>query len=305
MESFEASKPRKEVVPGPAIESFIQDLEQYDREHSSSRKMGGFLAALMMSNMDNGEGAREIAKDISNSITVQKVFERNINVLRKIGIDLESPNTKGDIDQNEQLVSGEIRVNLFDKSSYVEFLKSLERDTLSDAHKKLLEMITKKISGQINHVYELENEEGDDRLIEVFSGLREIVDEYERLGLQKEVSMFKSYLEYMNSGYLREYILVENNNVFGGIGEGFNLSTFQRDCTGDSYRDYWDRKFFKVLDEVRKNPGAKELERRMIDHAKESVAFAESDPRLEKYSSAYLESIRPAMAAIKARVDSL
>ncbi len=307
---FELNKPKKEIVSGQAIQSFIQDLEQYDYEHSSSRKMGGFLAAMMMGHMDNGEGAKDIAKEITNSVTAQEIFERNIDTLQKIGLDLESPNTKGDIDLNEQLVSGEIRVNLLDKDQYVDFLKSLAPESLSDAHKKLLGMITSKISGQISHVYELENEQGDERLMEIFSGLREIVSEYERLGLVKEVELFKDYLDYMNSGYLKEYILVKNNNVFGEIGTGFNLSTFQRDAGYDYYINYWDRKFFDVLHEVRKNPNAKELEEKMIKHAKESIAFAEHDPKLENYAlddnmKAYVANVRPAIAEVKARLENI
>lgn len=301
---FENLHPKKEIVSGEAVDSFISDLEQYDREHDPARKMGGFLAGLMMSHMDNGEGAREIAEEIKNSITVDDLIKRNITTLQKMGLDLESPNKNGDVDMNEQFVSGAVMVHLFDKELYVEYLKSLETGRLSSAQEKLLGIITKKIAGQIQHEYELDNAD-DQRLFEIFSGLREIVAEYERLGLIKEVGMFKDYLDYMNSGYLREYILVTNNNVFGEIGSGFNLSTFQRDCTGKSYLEYWDRKFFKVLDDVRKNPAAKELEEKMIKHAKESIAFAETDPKLNNYDEKYLESIRPAIIEVEARLAAL
>lgn len=305
MNSPEINKPKKEIVSSQALDSFIGDIERYDREHDPARKTGGFLAALMMGHMDDTEGVEKIKEDIENSITVQELFERNVGTLQKIGLDLESPNKKGDIDMNEQYVSGEVMVHLFDKDSYVDFLKSLNKDNVIPSQRKLLEIVTRKITNQIQLEYKLDENGGDERLLEIFSGLREIISEYERLGLEKQVEIFKDYLEYMDSGYLREYILVKNNDVFGEIGEGFNLSTFQRDATYKYYLDYWQRRFFDVLEKVQKNPEAGELVERMIKHAKESITFAESDNMIEKYSPGYLDEVRRGMAEVKARLENL
>lgn len=301
--SFESLK-KKEIVKSQEIDSFIQDIEQYDHDHNPSRKMGGFLAALMMSNMKDQEGVENIKKDIESSITVDDLIKRNINTLQKIGLDLESPNKNGDIDMNEQYVNGEVMIHLFDKDSYIDYLKSLEPGKISSSQEKLLQIITNKISGQIDREYNLEDPDGDTRMLEIFSGLREIVAEYERLGLEKEVSSFKDYLDYINSGYLKEYILVKNNNVFGDIGAGFNLSTFQKDATPEMYKYYWENRFFKTLETVQRNPEAGELVEKMINHARKSIEFAENDP-LESCSKTYVEAIKPAIAEIKERLNNL
>jgi hypothetical protein len=235
---------------------------------------------------------------------VDDLIKRNINTLQKIGIDLESPNKKGDIDMNEQYVSGEVMIHLFDRDSYIDYLKSLEPGKISSSQEKLLQIITNKISGQIDREYNLEDPDGDTRMLEIFSGLREIVAEYERLGLEKEVSLFKDYLKYINSGYLKEYILVKNNNVFSEIGTGFNLSTFQKDSSPKMYKQYWENRFFTTLEKVKKNPEAVDLVNKMIDHAKKSIEFAENDP-LENYPKEYVDGLKPVIAEIKERLTNL
>lgn len=297
---------KKEIVNIKDIDSFIEDIERYDREHSSSRKMGGFLAAMIMSSMKNEEGVKNIKKDIENSITVDKLIERNINTLQKIGLDLESPNKNGNIDMNEQFVTGEVMIHLLDKESYIDYLKSLEPDKISPSQEKLLEMITNKISSQIDREYNLEDSNGDERLLEIFSGLREIVSEYERLGLSKNVSIFKEYLEYLNSGYLKEYILVKKSGIFQEVGEGFNLSTFQIDSSPEMYKKYWKFRFFNILDKVKQNPEAKDLVEKMIEHAKKSIDFAEKDNKeriatleSEGENVSYYLNLKPVILEVK------
>ncbi|MDQ5901341.1 MAG: hypothetical protein QG580_56 [Patescibacteria group bacterium] len=303
--SFEVPK-KKEIVRAEDIDSFIEDIERYDREHSSSRKMGGFLAAMIMSSMEDKEGIENIKKDIENSITIDDLIKRNINTLQKIGLDLESPNKEGDIDMNEQYVTGEVMIHLLDRDSYIDYLKSLEPGKISPSQEKLLEMITNKISSQIDREYNLEDSKGDERLLEIFSGLREIVSEYERLGLSKNVYIFKEYLEYLNSGYLKEYILVKKSGVFEEVGSGFNLSTFQIDSSPEMYKKYWKFRFFNILDRVKQNPEAKDLVEKMIEYAKKSIEFAEKDNegRIIKMESSgknisYYVNLKPVILEVK------
>lgn len=290
------------------LEAFINDLNQYDSEHSKGAWMGKGLAAIMMQSEEEiGEGGDsgldKLKKKIENNLTLEKLEQRHNPTLLKLGLSLESPNKSEDIDENEIYAIGAIQINLENKEKYLEFLRSIDVSQLNETQKKILGMTVDKIVYQVQNEYNLH--EGDDRLLELFSGMREIVGEYERLGVGEKVKEFKDYLEHAGGGYLREYIVAKNKHLFEPIGEGFNFSTFQRDASYDYYTGRWDHDFFKTLVEIRKNPEAKEFYNTILQYGKDCLAFAETDPNLEKYDSAYVKNIKRAIFDVKDKISKL
>lgn len=295
------------------LEAFVNDLNQYDAEHNKGAWMGKGLAAFMMQHMEEeneeGEtnkrdkGLDNLRKKIENNLTLDELEQRHNPTLAKLGLSLESPNKEGDIDENEIYAIGAIQINLENKEEYLKFLRSIEADQLSETQKKILEMTVDKIVYQVQNEYNLEN--GDDRLLELFSGMREIVNEYERLGFGEKVKDFKDYLEHSSGGYLKEYILAKNKKLFEPIGEGFNFSTFQIDASYDYYIGRWENDFFLTLKQIAKNPDAKELYNTTLRYGKDCIAFAEKDSRIDTYNEEYVKSIRKAITEIKDKIYTM
>lgn len=317
MEKREFNK--KEQFDEKALEDFINDLNQYDKDHSQGAWLGRSLFGMVMQGIkEETEGTKDekkiddslenLQKKIQENLTIDDLESRHNPTLHKLGLNLESPNKEGNIDENETYAVGSIKINLEDKTKYLSFLKSLDKEKITDTQKRILKMTVEKISDQVKNEYRLE--EGDERLLELFSGMREIISEYERLGMDEEIGQFKDYIEYANSGYFREYILARNRQIFEPIGDGFNLSTYQRDATHDYYVSRWGHEVFETLNEIKKNPNAKELYNKVLHYAKDCIAFAENDPILDEYEAKdslgkYLIDTRRGITEVKERLSKI
>ena len=300
------------------LNAFISDLEQYDKDHNAGAWLGRGLAGMIMKDTNKeveeiedetktNEGLESLQQKIQESLTINDLENRHNPVLSKLGLSLESPNKKGDLDENETYAVGSIKINLEDKTKYLSFLKLLNKEKLTGTQKKILEMVAEKLIDQVQNEYKLE--EADDRLLELFSGMKKIISEYERLGMGKKVNDFKHYLEYANSGYLREYIFAKNKGMFRPIGEGFALSTYQQDASYEHYLEYWNNNFFETIDLIKKNKNAKSLYNQVLKYAKDCISFAENDPKLTEYETngqkEYVNSVRKAIKEIKDKLSKI
>ncbi len=306
-----------EMFEENALDAFLTDLNQYDKEHNVGTWMGRGLAGMHMQGMREetagtedemkmNESLEKLQKKIQENLTIDDLENRHNPTLNKLGLNLESPNKQGNIDENETYAIGSIKINLEDKRKFLSYLKTLDKEKISETQKKILEMTVEKLIDQVQNEYKLE--EADERLLELFSGMREIVSEYERLGLGEKVTDFKDYLEHANSGYLREYIFAINNGMFRPIGEGFALSTYQRDATYDYYLKYWNR-FFETLDEVKKNPNAKDFYNQVLKYGQDCIAFADNDPKFRELEinkpDEHTIGLRKAINEIKEKVSKI
>ena len=265
--------------------------------------MGRALAGTIMKDISDpnnpDSGLQKLHEDIQKNLTPKDIYERHSETLRKLGIDIESPNKEGDIDENETYAAGEVSINLTDKDLYLKYLKTLHKDNLQEETKELLKMMSEKFVRQVQQEYSLDS--ADDRLLELLSGLKNIVAEYERAGMNEEVSGLKEYQEYMNSGYLREYISARNHRMFEPIGTGFNLSTFQRDASYDYYTGAWQSNFFDQLEKIKQNPKAEDFYKKVLEYGKACLDFAEKDIEeiRSRYSGSHPEYVSNVEKAIK------
>jgi hypothetical protein len=296
------------------IGSFLRDLSEYDDQHSQGTWLGtGMAAGFMSASNEQGEpldrdGLEKLHTKISNYLTATDLESRHGSVLDSIGLSLESPNTKGDIDENETYVVGDMKINLADRTRYLAFLKSIGVENVSEEVIRIVNMVAGKLSRQVQEWYDLKSP--DDNLLELFSGMRNIISEYERIGIGENVKDMKEYLHYSKEGCLREYILARKHTLFDPIGSGFNLSRYQIDSTPEGYLEYWQKNFFDVMDAIKKNENAGGLYNDLLRYAKDSITFAESDPTLEQYeanaeSSYDIRGLRTSIAEVKQRVESL
>lgn len=298
-----------------ALEDFVNDLEQYDKDHGHGAWMGRSMAARMMGSFESEDedgsktqgdqkGLENLRKRIEANSKIQDVIDHHKKTLEKLGLELDSPNKEGDIDEAETYAVGEIEIDLFDKDKYVTFLKSIKEGEITPAQEKILNIIGRKLAYQFRTKYDLG--EPDNQLLELLSGLNDIINEYKRLGIDSGMKDLAEYLENANSGYLREYVLAKNRHLFEPIGEGFNLSTYQRDASYEVYVRNWDYNLFETLKEIEKNPDAGELRNKILNYARECIAFAETDLdnlALKNYSEKYMKGITKAISEVKEKLS--
>ncbi len=288
------------LVAPEEIESLAADLIQYDREHSEGTWGGRGLAAMVMQHFEDDEGMEKLQKDVESNLTIEEISKRHEAALLKVGLELESPNKEGNIDENEIYAVGSLEAHIGDKEKFISFLKSIDANKITGAEKRLLTMVSQKLSREVMEVYKLD--EADNRLLDLISGLKDIIGEYERLGLADHVSTFKDYLAHVKSGYLKEYIAARRNKIFDPIGIGFNLSTYQIDMTGDHYVRAWDQQVFELLDDLKGKPYAKELYNDVFEYANNCLRYALNDSSVLKYDENYKRSIKEAMTEVRKKL---
>ena len=284
--------------------SFLSDLSKYDQQHSQGAWLGTGMAAEFMSAPNeqgepfDREGLEKLHTKISNYLTISDLESRHASMLGSIGLSLESPNKEGNIDENETYISGDMKVNLADRNLYLSFLKQARPEEVSIATKKLFGIVAQKLSEQVQEWYDLKSP--DDNLLELFSGMRNIISEYERIGIGENVKDMKEYLHYSKEGCLREYILARKHKLFDPIGSGFNLSRYQIDSTPEGYLEYWQKNFFDVMDAIKKNKNADSLHNDLLRYAKDCIVYAESDPVVYQLKSTETRTnLRASIAEVK------
>lgn len=292
-------------ISDEAIDSFLYELDEYDRQHHPGTAMGSMLAGLFMSQMEDGEESLEkLQEKVENNLTVHDLVDRHADNLSKVGLRLESPNKEGDFDKKETYVQGEMLINIYDKNKLISFLKNIDQKP-SESQKKLLAVTARKLKQQFEYEYNLENAE-DERLLNLLSGMGEIIEQYKRLGLQDVVTELLDYKEQLGSGFLREYVVAKKAGLFKPLGEGFNYSTFHKDSRPDMYEgSYWG-KFFDAIEEIKKNKDANPLYVKAIEYAQKSLDYAEKDlGSLENYPEGYKGGLRTSMEKVRARLHAL
>ena len=281
MEKFDKQNEIKiENIPQESLNNLLNDIEKYDEQHSFNTWLGKNLTEKFIKKFEfKYEGYNENNKPknykINKNLTLKDIYNKDNIILNKLGIDIQLSKNKELDDENEESVVGELCANLVDKNLYINFLKTLDTQNITKEIKKLLEILSKKFARQIRQEYSFDKV--DNNFLELISGLKDIISEYERIGLSEKITDLKEYQKYMNSGYLKEYISAINHKIFQPIGSGFNLSTFQRDSSYEHYIKFWDKNFFDELENIEKNPKAKDFYNKVLKYGEDCIAFAEKD----------------------------
>ncbi|MSU60406.1 MAG: hypothetical protein EXS52_00625 [Candidatus Staskawiczbacteria bacterium] len=273
------------------VEALLSDLEQYDHDHSQGAWLGRGIAGLVMGlieksedegeeNEEEGEkqpsGLEHLQEEISKNLKLQDVLNKHQGTLEKLGIDLESPNPHGDYDEHETYAVGEMKIDFTNQEKFVDYLKSLDEKSLSIGELKLVKMVLEKVLNRVRQEYSFES--ADDRLLELFSGIKDMVVEAGRLGLEDEANELERCMHYNKQKSLPEYIHARNRKFAEPIGEGFNWSTWQRDSSPERYVERWED-VFDALDNAKVGKKSAQLYNDILAYATASVEFAENDPK--------------------------
>ncbi len=307
-----------EKVTRMEVEALLSDLKTYDDQHSHGAWLGRGLAGLIMGQFEGQEeddeekdeetlenklsGLEHLQEEISKNLKLQDLLDRHQETLEKLGIDLESPNPHGDYDEHETYAVGDMKIDFTNQEKFVNYLKSLDEKSLSSAELKLVKLVLEKVLNRVRQEYNFES--GDDRLLELFSGIKDMVVESKRLGLEEEANELEKCIHYNKQKSLPQYIHARNRSFLEPIGEGFNWSTYQRDCTPERYIEHWEEAF-EALNEAKEDKKSAQLYNDILSYATACIEFANKDPDLEKYkehSPQYVENILPAIARVKKKL---
>ena len=173
---------------------------------------------------------------------------------------------------------------------------SLNEKSLSAGEVKLVKMVFQKVLNRVRQEYSFES--ADDRLLELFSGIKDMVIEAKRLGLKEEANELEQCIHYNKQKSLPEYIHARNRGFLEPIGEGFNWSTYQRDAGLESYPEYWE-KAFDALDNAKVGKNSSQLYNDILAYANTCIHFAESDSRLDDYEKSHPEHTKNLRSAIE------
>ncbi len=271
------------------VEALLADLESYDEQHSHGAWLGRGLAGLMMGLFEKQEdeeheeeesekspsGLEHLHEEIQKNLKLQDLLSRHQKTLEKLGIDLESPNPQGDYDEHETYAVGDMKIDFTNQENFVNYLKSLDEKSLSKGELKLVKMVFQKVLNRVKQEYSFES--ADDRLLELFSGIKDMVAEARRLGLEEQANELDRCIHYNKQKSLPEYIHARNRGFAEPIGEGFNWSTWQRDSSPERYIERWEG-VFDALDNAKVGKKSAQLYNDILTYATASVEFAENDP---------------------------
>jgi hypothetical protein len=310
MEKFNEQKEANiENIQQESLNNLLKDIKTYDEQHDFSSWLSQDIINKIIDKSETKYEKSDIQnfainKNEDKRITIKDIYKKDSIMLNKLGINVKS-SKKEDLEfKDGKSMVGELVINLTNKNLYIDFLKGLDARQLTKETEELLKILSNKFTKQIRQEYSLDK--ADDDFLELVSGLKDIIAEYDRLGLSQEIIELKEYQKYMNTGYLKEYISAKNHHIFEPVGKEFNLSTFQRDASYTYYKEYWDENFFKELENIEKNEKAKDLYNEVLKYGKDCIAFAEKD--IEKIKdirgNQYIENIKRAIADVKGKIKA-
>lgn len=307
---FFAQEPNNnEIIKPEVLSGLVGEVQKYNSEHGKGTWMGKGLAALFMGK----EGVNDLQKNIDQQKRAPEIIERHAESLKALGLSMESPNKEGDFDDNEKYAVGDLEFYLENNELYQKFLSSINEKEIKGYENELLLLVIEKFDKQISEMYQ--SESFDERLLEIFGNLDDILKQYERLGLDgQSVQRLAEYKAVLPTGYLKEYVMAKDNRFFEEIGTGFNLSTFQQDSSPEMYQQYWDKYAFLTLDAIKDKENAEELYKKMLDYLDEALNFSmesiknsqeaasEKSPS-EAWEYNYWKGLYPAAEAVKQKLE--
>jgi hypothetical protein len=112
-----------EMFDEKALDAFLTDLNQYDKEHNVGTWMGRGLAGMHMQGMREetagtedemkmNESLEKLQKKIQENLTIDDLENRHNPTLNKLGLNLESPNKQGNIEKMSTLERNSLLIQL-------------------------------------------------------------------------------------------------------------------------------------------------------------------------------------------------
>ena len=269
---------KKTQVAIQEVDSLFQDINQYNDKFS----LGASMFSLLKQHLENTDGNEE-KKPLTNNINEesQHMSASALDVmhqatLNNLGLALEPVSGKDvTIFTSEGATgTGEMRLNIKDRSQFSSFLKGLEINQVTETPlNHHLKSLTDILNQQILDNYNLQ--EPDDNTLSFLGSLDNIVSEYNRLGLKEEAQTMEEYLTHAREGNLREFIALRTSGLMQEPNKGFGPADWQKDASPTYLKNHWDEAI-RLLRTLRNNPKAMELYNQLFTHLNKCLPLAQT-----------------------------
>ena len=302
----------------PEEEPNLQDIDlselqnsvtEYNRQYNFGTLMGeALIRSVKEANKkeegDEGKEEASLPADITPpKLTKGDLEARHRAIVEATGIGFEPirpPVTIYGVEEGSPQPL-EMRMNLVNGSRFMHYLQALAPDRITESQRNGLRVIVESLTKQLAEKYELGAE--DERLLELFGSLSQIIEEYRRLGREDDlghsIDKLEEYLAVAREGYLREYIEAEQKGLLDTPQmETFGPARWHTDSTMKYYEEHWDDAI-RTLERIGQNPKAREFAKTVVDRLRRSLEYARGDiTQRRDYFEQYDEKIDERLALI-------
>lgn len=273
------------------IDGLFRDISAYNDQFSLGASMAGMLRSLM-DRAGQDEAEEPVPTQLTKSIDEdsQQMTASGLNVihegtLNNLGLSLEPVSGKtSTIYTSEGAVeTGEMRLNIKDRSQFSAFLKALGKAQVTESPLgEHLGELTDILNKQILDNYNLD--QPDDETLAFLGSLDTVVNEYKRLGLTTQAEQMEEYLQHSRQGNLREFVALKTSGLMQEPNEGFGPADWQKDASTEFLERKWQRAIV-LLRQLRNNPNAQEMYRQLLDQLNRCLPLAQANlPELQYYT---------------------
>ncbi|MFA7663121.1 MAG: hypothetical protein WCX88_04380 [Patescibacteria group bacterium] len=274
MENFEL----KEDIP---IEKLKRSLSQIMNEifnYNNSFSYGMMLGKAMAGSLSSRLEISDEDPEKHPGIEYKKIEEKYSLALQNLGLEIES--SKKEVvafPQTKPENSVKISINFDNSKNFSNFICRLEQSNITDQEIENLKDVIDSVMSQLINNYDLNS--ADDRLLNLFSNIKDIIKNYKRLdsdkqnGLAEKASELEKILALADKKILREYILAKNNGILPEQRDGgYGPYNFHIDPGGFTNR--WD-KIIKSLEQIKQNPDANDFYQKILKYLENCISDSE------------------------------
>ncbi|OGH13226.1 MAG: hypothetical protein A2687_05415 [Candidatus Levybacteria bacterium RIFCSPHIGHO2_01_FULL_38_26] len=255
----------------------VNDLFSDIRKFNNQFSMRAMIAKLLTSNLRTPEdqpssGLNQVGQE-TQMLTASGVNLVHESTLDKLGLDLEPVEGKNArlFTRGQKVGEGEMRVNIKDRGKFLGFLHALDPQQVEKTElRENLHSLSNILAQQIYDQYDLQ--QPSDEALQLFGSLESITQEYKRLGIGG-IERLETYLNHAKHGDLREWILIEHQNLLSNPGESFGPADWQEDSSFERLKSRWDRAL-AVLRMTQENPKAQDLYGQLFSNLARSAKIA-------------------------------
>ena len=296
------------------INELFSDMEKYNHQFSIGAMLARSIFNVFEPNIESSKNeiqktpVEHLNEETDNQqINAFFVISKHKNTLEKIGLSLIPSTEVANISlmkDGGQANQVQMMINIASKDHFIAFLGELQPSQMEPAGlKHNLEKIISMLSQQILKSYDLlaPNQEA----MELFAGMKKIIEEYKRLGMNESILEIEEYYKHGTQGSLREFVAIKQKGLFSPPGKFFGPADWQIDSTPDMLEKRWNEATF-ILNSVKENPKAIELFEKLSEHLNMCVIHAiKTLDNLTSFEPETIKEYRIILEAAKQKIKEL
>lgn len=240
------------------VSNLIAQIDEYEQKY-------GLLSSTL--------NAYEISEE---NDFIKGMTEKSKNLLDVTGLGFVSVETqwmKKTLDGHRSSI--EMRLEIKEGRKFLEYLKALDPDSITEEQRQGLVKLDELLSHQLGYVYDVINSENDE-MLELLINARAIVEEYKRLSVPVKLEEYSPYIE---KRCLREYLLAKRFDIAKPMleGGGYDLLWYRglsiSNVTPEILGEKWNE-IIKAIKLIKKNDDARKIYEQALDTAKDAAALS-------------------------------